>query len=115
MSSTVQTRQAPEAIYTQPTYQPGLTQGFGPSVAAIGTPGPGGPIPDPRRFLLALYPGPVYGRVGRLSCLRAFGPTVGVYRPWPPIAPWNNAWAPGQISLTVPGWYKPPPTANDGF
>jgi hypothetical protein len=101
-------------LTVQPTYIPGVTWGLGNQGASY-VPGPGGPIPDPRRFLKALYPGPVYGRVGALSCLRAFGPPVGVYRPWPPIAPWNNAWAPGWVNPTVPGWYKPPPTANDGF
>lgn len=110
----MRTKTAPQgALYHQPTFVPGLTWGLGDRSSY--TPGPGGPIPDPRRFVAALNPGPVYGRVGALSCLRAFGPTVGVFRPWPPLAPWNNAWAPAFVQQTVPGWFKPPPSPTSGF
>lgn len=102
------------SIITYPIFSPGLTWGLG-NQGASWEPGPGGPLPDPRGRVKVLYPGPVYGRVGALSALKAFGPTVGVFIPWAPIAPSNNAWATAVIQQYVPGWYKPPPAPGSGF
>lgn len=107
--------QNPAHLYTQPCFMPGMTWGLGNAASYV--PGPGGPLPDPRRHIATLAPGPVFGRVGALSCLRTFGPTVGVFIPWPPVAPWNNAWAPLATGYQqwVEGWVKPPPTPTSGF
>jgi hypothetical protein len=100
--------------YIQPTFNPGLTWGLGNRAAYV--PGPGGPLVDNRRFVKQVAPGnPVFGRVGALSCMRTFGPNFGVWSPWQPVAPWNNAWAGVIIQQYVPGWYKPPPTPASGF
>jgi hypothetical protein len=99
-------------LFTMPTFTPGMTWGLGDNSSY--EPGPGGPIPDPRGMMIP-PPNPIYGRVGALACLRAFGPTIGVWRPWAPIAPYNNAWAPYTPAMYVPGWQKPPATPMSGF
>lgn len=116
MSRTHTVAQNPAHLFVMPTLNPAMTWGLGNRAAYV--PGPGGPIPDPRLSVTTLAPGPIFGRVGALSCLRTFGPTVGVFLGWPPVAPWNNAWAVlggTGYQQYVPGWTKPAPTSNSGF
>lgn len=101
------------AMFFYPLYQPGMTWGLGNGGAAY-TPGPGGPQPDPRPNMVP-PPNPIYGRVGPLSILRAFGPTIGEWRPWGMVGGFNNAWAPYIPELFVPGWAKGPASPTSGF
>jgi hypothetical protein len=100
-------------LFFMPAFHPPLTYGLGNHAAY--QPGPGGPIPDPRRIGIQ-EPGPVYGRVGSKSILRAFSPgnIFPMLNPWPQMVV-NNQYATAQLDLFVPGWNKPPPTATSGF
>ena len=112
-SSTWQTDQDPAKLFFYPSYQPQQTWGMGNRAAY--TPGPGGPLRDPRRRT-NIAPGPVYGRVGALSCLRAFGPgnLFNPINPFPQQSV-NDSYATALVALFVPGWYKPNPSAVSGF
>lgn len=101
-------------VFTMPLAHPQMTWGLGDSMHGY-EPGPGGPLVDNRRHTL-LAPGPVYGRVGSKSILRAFSPgnIFPMLYPWPQTVV-NNAYATALLSLYVPGWYKPPPTSASGF
>jgi len=101
-------------VFMMPLAHPQMTWGMGDQRHSY-EPGPGGPLLDNRAHTL-LNPGPVYGRVGSQSILRAFSPgnIFPMLNPWPQQIV-NNAYATALLSLYVPGWYKPQPTPYSGF
>lgn len=100
-------------MFNFPIHTPGMTWGLGDRSAY--TPGPGGPLVDPRRTTLT--PAPIYGRVGKSANFMSFVtpqvPGIG-WAPWSQMVN-NNAFATALMPLWWAGWLKQAPTANSGF